>query len=146
MWVVHLVQMTSTTLDKFKTANIKVWSGVVNPNEGIYLPMGYILSEVSLNGEECSGVRWILVDRVASLAMKGLVAKVFPEDISGVKPNTSLGFLLKVVQAINAVQNNEAAVEASASKSKRDEYVNAMKSMKAALADADKDDKKKKKK
>ena len=86
--------------------------------------MGYIISEVSLNGEECSGVRWILVDRVASLAMKGLVAKVFPEDISGAKPNTSLGFLLKVVQAINAVQNNEAVVEASASKSKRDEYVN----------------------
>ena len=58
--------------------------------------------------------------------MRALVAKIMPEDVSGIKPNSSLGFLLKILDAVNAEDKGGSIVPVSESAKKRADHFEGM--------------------
>ena len=94
-------QADQPTLALMKEDGVEIFAGVVEHGQALYLPWGHCIVEEVINGADVTGIRWMAIQDERSPAFEALLSKISPSDVVKVKPNTSLGFLLKVVDAQN---------------------------------------------
>ena len=70
---------------------------LLSPGSVLVMPWGFIVAEKSINGECNSGIRWLEVDDVSSVPFETVAEAVLPCNHSQVKGNSSLAFLVRVL-------------------------------------------------
>lgn len=96
--------MTSSDMDKYKLAKCRIWSGIVNAGQCLYVPWGFLICESSLNGAEVIGVRYMVVDDRRSSQFDALLSKLIPTNVRSIKANTSIAMVAKLIDAQNRAE------------------------------------------
>jgi hypothetical protein len=92
---------------------VVIYASTVQPNEALHVPSGWFVAESCLNNTDMGGMRWLVVTKQRSAEMDSLIAKLMPADISKVKASSSLGFLLKLIDAQQQVSHPDSVSDPS---------------------------------